>query len=89
MNHGSSGGRRTLAFSPSVATPKPGSVPVPSVEAGTVVLLELGIGRLLHGDRSLDIALLLVLGRGGWRRRRRWESGRLGLLWSLPAASDL
>ena len=31
MNHGSSGGRRTLAFSPSVATPKPGSVPVPSL----------------------------------------------------------
>ena len=55
MNHGSSGGRRTLAFSPSVATPKPGSVPVPSL-ADARAAFGSGVGSL----RSHELAEVLT-----------------------------
>ena len=55
MNHGSSGGRRTLAFSPSVATPKPGSAPVPSV-ADARAAFGSGVGSL----RSHELAEVLT-----------------------------
>ena len=70
MNHGSSGGRRTLAFIPSVATPKPGSVPVPSL-ADARAAFGSGVGSLrshelgkvlasLHLDVSVGSALARV-----------------------------